>query len=182
VLDESLVRSQADTAELRRAVGAAVPTARPSRGLGASALRWSADARGGGRPLPPANGAFDVRPDSPQGDDLVTTLVEHPERVSVDAVVTSGGIGAIPLFAALEDAQLAQVAQWFHVESASEGVTLVGESWHGYTFFVLADGTATVTSDGQTVASLEPGDFFGEIAIASRLTGAMEARLAGAPS
>jgi CRP-like cAMP-binding protein len=30
---------------------------------------------------------------------------------------------------------------------------------------VLAEGTATVTSEGQAVAMLGPGDFFGEIAI-----------------
>jgi CRP-like cAMP-binding protein len=42
---------------------------------------------------------------------------------------------------------------------------LVGEGAHGYTFFVLAEGTAAVTSNGEVVASLGPGDFFGEVAI-----------------
>jgi CRP/FNR family cyclic AMP-dependent transcriptional regulator len=41
----------------------------------------------------------------------------------------------------------------------------VGEGAPGYTFFVLTDGTAEVTSEGVTVATLGPGDFFGEIAI-----------------
>ena len=131
-------------------------------------------------------------------------------------MATVEDIAAVPLFDALDDAQRAQVAQWFHVENASEGATLVGEGAHGYTFFVLADGTAAVTCDGQAVASLGPGDFFGEVAIlgagrrtatvtstspvrllamfgtefrqleaahpeiASRLTEAMQARLAGA--
>ena len=80
-------------------------------------------------------------------------------------MVTTDDIAAVPLFGALDDAQLAQVAQWFHVESAGEGATLVGEGAHGYTFFVLAEGTAAVTSNGEAVASLGPGDFFGEVAI-----------------
>lgn len=148
----------------------------------------------------------------------MTTLVETHERVSVDAVVTTGDIAAVPLFGALEDAQARAGCAVVHVESASAGMTLVGEGSHGYTFFVLADGTAAVTSEGEAVVSLGPGDVFGEVAIlgsgrrtatvtstspvrllvmfgtefrqleaaypqiASRLTQAMEARLAGTPS
>jgi CRP-like cAMP-binding protein len=51
------------------------------------------------------------------------------------------------------------------VQNTSEGVRLVGEGAPGYTFFVLMEGTAAVTTSGQTVAVLGPGDFFGEIAI-----------------
>lgn len=80
-------------------------------------------------------------------------------------MVTSDDLASVPLFGELDDAQLAQVAQWFHAESAGAGATLVGEGAHGYTFFVLAEGTASVTADGETVASLAPGDFFGEVAI-----------------
>ena len=80
-------------------------------------------------------------------------------------MVTTADLASIPLFGALDDTQLAQVAQWFHFENASEGATLVGEGAHGYTFFVLADGTAAVSSEGETVATLGPGDFFGEVAI-----------------
>jgi CRP-like cAMP-binding protein len=80
-------------------------------------------------------------------------------------VVTTNDIAAVPLFGELDHAQLERVAQWFHVEHTDEGVTLAGEGSHGYTFFVLADGTAAVTCDGETVASLGPGDFFGEVAI-----------------
>ena len=126
-------------------------------------------------------------------------------------------IAAVPLFESLDDDQQRQIAGWFHVEHASEGVVLVGEGAHGYTFFVLTEGTAAVTGEGESLASLGPGDYFGEVAIlgpgrrtatvtstspvrllvmfgtefrqleagypeiASRLTEAMEARLAGAP-
>jgi CRP-like cAMP-binding protein len=72
---------------------------------------------------------------------------------------------AVGLFGPLDDDQLRKLANWFHVQNSGEGVRLVGEGAPGYTFFVLADGNAEVTSEGQAVATLGPGDFFGEIAI-----------------
>ena len=71
----------------------------------------------------------------------------------------------VPLFSSLDQEQLATLADWFHVQNAHEGVRLVGEGAPGYTFFLLLDGTAAVTTAGETVAELGPGDFFGEIAI-----------------
>ena len=127
-------------------------------------------------------------------------------------------VARVPLFESLDEGQQRRVASWFHVENVGEGVRLVGEGCHGYTFFVLADGSAEVTSDGEQLSSLGPGDYFGEVAIlggdrrtatvtstsparllvmfgtefrqleaahpeiASRLTEAMQARLAGAAS
>lgn len=46
-----------------------------------------------------------------------------------------------------------------------EGVKLVGEGCHGYSFFVLAEGTASVTAEGEELATLRAGDFFGEVAM-----------------
>jgi CRP-like cAMP-binding protein len=80
-------------------------------------------------------------------------------------VASVDDIAAVPIFGALDDAQLEQLANWFHVEHASEGVRLCGEGCNGYTFFLIADGTASVTADGETLAALGPGDYFGEIAI-----------------
>jgi CRP-like cAMP-binding protein len=74
-------------------------------------------------------------------------------------------LAALPLFGALDDEQLGKLADWFHEQNAQEGVRLVGEGAPGYTFFVLLEGTAEVTSEGSSVATLGPGDFFGEIAI-----------------
>lgn len=74
-------------------------------------------------------------------------------------------LAAVPLFASLDGDQQRRVAGWFHVEKANEGVRLVGEGSQGYTFFVLTDGTASVTADGGELASLGPGDYFGEVAI-----------------
>jgi ATP-binding cassette subfamily B protein len=74
-------------------------------------------------------------------------------------------LSSVPLFGDLSDAQLSELATWFDIRKASEGVRLCGEGAPGYCFFVLSNGTAAVTCDGATVATLERGDFFGEIAI-----------------
>jgi CRP-like cAMP-binding protein len=74
-------------------------------------------------------------------------------------------LAGVALFDSLEDAQRQELARWFHVQTASAGVRLVGEGAPGYTFFVIVDGTAVVTADGDSLGTLGPGDFFGEIAI-----------------
>lgn len=78
---------------------------------------------------------------------------------------TADDLAAIPLFQSLGDSELQELASWFDVQTASEGVRLCGEGAAGYSFFVLADGTADVTADGSKVATLGPTDFFGEAAI-----------------
>lgn len=42
---------------------------------------------------------------------------------------------------------------------------MAGEGASGYSFFLLVDGTAVVTAGGTQLATLGPGDFFGEMAI-----------------
>lgn len=74
-------------------------------------------------------------------------------------------LAGVPLFGSLDRAQLDELAKWFHTQNASEGVRLVGEGAPGYTFFVIVDGTAEVTADGEPLMALGPGEFFGEIAI-----------------
>jgi CRP-like cAMP-binding protein len=74
-------------------------------------------------------------------------------------------LAGVPLFASLDEAQLEELAGWFHVQNSGEGRRLVGEGAPGYTFFVILDGTAQVTADSVSLVTLGPGDFFGEIAI-----------------
>ena len=71
----------------------------------------------------------------------------------------------VPLFNSLAEPELDELAKWFHHQNAGEGKRLVGEGAPGYTFFVIVDGTAVVTTDGERLATLGPGEFFGEIAI-----------------
>ena len=74
-------------------------------------------------------------------------------------------LSAIPLFASLSDAELDELACWFDLKTAGEGVKLMGEGATGYSFFVIAEGEVVVTSNGTERATLGPGDFFGEMAI-----------------
>jgi CRP-like cAMP-binding protein len=99
------------------------------------------------------------------GDGPVTVGRAGRDRVRVVAVASVEDVATVPLFGSLDAEQLSELASWFHVQHAGEGARLVGEGAHGYTFFVLTDGSAAVAAEGETLATLEPGDFFGEIAI-----------------
>lgn len=74
-------------------------------------------------------------------------------------------LAGIPLFAPLTDEERAALAPWFESRSVSPGVALASEGAAGYSFYVLVDGAAVVTLEGETVATYGPGDFFGEMAI-----------------
>jgi CRP-like cAMP-binding protein len=72
----------------------------------------------------------------------------------------------VPLFATLSDAQLDTVAAKLEERHVEEGRHLTTEHGSGYFFFVIDEGAADVShDDGEVVASLGPGDFFGEAAI-----------------
>jgi CRP-like cAMP-binding protein len=78
---------------------------------------------------------------------------------------TPDDLAGIPLFDTLEPDERGTIAPWFELEDVGPGVRLTGEGAAGYSFFVLRDGTATVTIDGSEVRTLGSGDFFGELAI-----------------
>ncbi len=78
---------------------------------------------------------------------------------------TPGEIAAVPLFASLSEPDQREIASWFDAKDVGEGTRIIGEGASGYTFFVLADGSASVTAGGEEVGALGAGDFFGEIAI-----------------
>src|SRR5262245_11154573 len=71
----------------------------------------------------------------------------------------------IPLFADLSDEDLARVATWFSVDEVSEGHRFTPEGAAGYRFYVIEDGTVEVRHHDEAIATLGPGDFFGEMAI-----------------
>ncbi len=80
-------------------------------------------------------------------------------------MATAADLAGIPLFDSLEPEDRATIAPWFDLQDVSAGFNLTGEGASGYEFFVLRDGTATVTVDGEEVRTLGSGDFFGELAI-----------------
>ena len=72
---------------------------------------------------------------------------------------------SIPLFATLSDKELQQVAHLADEVDVKEGTHLVDEGKFAHEFFVIEEGDAEVTHDGKSLATLGPGDFFGEIAL-----------------
>jgi CRP/FNR family transcriptional regulator, cyclic AMP receptor protein len=78
---------------------------------------------------------------------------------------TAEDLAGAPIFDPLGPEELAAIAPWFELQEVGPGVSLTGEGASGYSFFVLRDGTATVTINGIEVRTLGPGDFFGELAI-----------------
>ena len=78
---------------------------------------------------------------------------------------SASDLAPVPLFASLSDSELSEVAGWFEVREVSAGVRLAGEGATGYSFFIVSEGEAAVTVGGGNVASLGPGDFFGEMAL-----------------
>ncbi len=69
----------------------------------------------------------------------------------------------IPLFSSLSEKALETVAVFATETSVSAGKRLVHEGDYAYDLIVIEQGTADVVRDGQTVASLGPGDVFGEM-------------------
>jgi cAMP-dependent protein kinase regulator/CRP/FNR family cyclic AMP-dependent transcriptional regulator/cGMP-dependent protein kinase 2 len=73
-----------------------------------------------------------------------------------------------PLFAAMTDDQLARVVALMEEKHVRAGAVLAREGEFAYHLFVVADGSADVTIDGEVVSTLGPGDTFGEIGVLER--------------
>jgi CRP-like cAMP-binding protein len=74
----------------------------------------------------------------------------------------------VPLFSDLSQRQLKALARGFRERDVKAGTRLMREDEKsGISFFVIVEGTATVTVDGKDVRQLGPGDHFGELALIS---------------
>jgi CRP-like cAMP-binding protein len=78
---------------------------------------------------------------------------------------TAADLERIPLFASLSESELEELAEWFEVKSTVAGTQLIDERTGGYSFFALASGSARVTANDDEIATLGPGDCFGEMAL-----------------
>ena len=74
-------------------------------------------------------------------------------------------ISKVPLFDGISDDERKQVATWFDVREFPAGAAITHEGASGYVFFVLSEGTVRVVHEHATLATLQPGDVFGELAI-----------------
>jgi CRP-like cAMP-binding protein len=74
----------------------------------------------------------------------------------------------VPLFSGLSQRQLKQLADGFREREVKSGTPVMREGEKsGISFFVIVDGMATVSVDGNQVGHLGPGDHFGELALIS---------------
>jgi CRP-like cAMP-binding protein len=74
---------------------------------------------------------------------------------------------SVPIFVTLSEDELSLVESLMTSESYSAGRSIVREGDVGYEFFVIKEGTVDVTVGAEVVRRLGPGDFFGEMGIAS---------------
>jgi CRP-like cAMP-binding protein len=74
-------------------------------------------------------------------------------------------LGQVPMFQACTEEELGAVAFLASPRALRAGTEVVREGETGNEFFLLMMGTATVSRQGDDVAHLEPGDYFGELAL-----------------
>ena len=74
-------------------------------------------------------------------------------------------LGRAPLFQNLSRGELVELARLTEDMEVEEGKVLAREGDIGSEFFVIFEGEVSVTKDGKELRRLEPGEFFGEIAL-----------------
>jgi CRP/FNR family cyclic AMP-dependent transcriptional regulator len=75
---------------------------------------------------------------------------------------------SIPLFDGLSDKELGRIAQWTDEIEVPAGKHLLDQGRYAIEFFVLVEGSVEVRQDRHPIATLGPGDVFGEIGLLQR--------------
>lgn len=76
-----------------------------------------------------------------------------------------GLLAAAPLFAGVDADGIDRIADRAVEVDFPAGHVIVRQGEIGTGFFVIASGHARVVRDGETIATLEAGDFFGELSV-----------------
>ena len=74
-------------------------------------------------------------------------------------------IASIPLFEGLPPEQLERIAGWLEPIDVPAEWHLLNQGSYPDGFFVVLEGTVRIERNGDPVAELGPGEFFGEIAL-----------------
>lgn len=74
-------------------------------------------------------------------------------------------LAKVPLFRACDHKQLTKIDQLFERYDAAEGEVMVKQGDVGHELYVIVDGKATVERDGEEVATLGAGQWFGELSL-----------------
>jgi CRP/FNR family cyclic AMP-dependent transcriptional regulator len=76
-----------------------------------------------------------------------------------------GLLAAAPLLDGVDDEGLMRIADRVVEVTFTSGHVIARQGEVGTGFFIVASGGARVVRDGKTVATLGPGDFFGELSV-----------------
>jgi CRP/FNR family cyclic AMP-dependent transcriptional regulator len=79
--------------------------------------------------------------------------------------VDAKSLQSVPLFNGLSHKDREKIARWSDMIELPAGKHLLDEGRLPHEFFVILDGEVEVTHDDERLATLGPGDFFGEIAL-----------------
>ncbi len=82
--------------------------------------------------------------------------------VGADLVESLGGV---PLFSDLARPQLEEIAHTFDEEIVPEGQRVLRQGLSGSNVYVILEGEAAVVLNGEEIARLARGDFFGEVSV-----------------
>ncbi len=74
-------------------------------------------------------------------------------------------LAAAPIFSECSGRELDAVVREVDLQEVEAGTVLAEQGAAGDSFFVILDGRAEVRRHGRPVATLEPGAFFGELAL-----------------
>jgi CRP-like cAMP-binding protein len=75
---------------------------------------------------------------------------------------------SVPIFAQCSKSELQALARNTDEVSVPAGRTLIEQGRSNHSFYVLVSGEAEASIDGKRVATLHPGDVFGEISMLDR--------------
>ena len=78
---------------------------------------------------------------------------------------TVAQLAAAPLFRDIDRLEIERILAVFDEQTFNSGHRITLEGLRGSDFYVITQGSATVSIDGRPRARLQPGDFFGEIAV-----------------
>jgi CRP-like cAMP-binding protein len=79
-------------------------------------------------------------------------------------------IRTVPLFAGCTAEELDEIDRLADEVNVAAGRTVITQGDLGQEFAVIIEGTAAIVKDGVEVATLGPGDYFGEVALLESIT------------